>query len=540
MSVSSKKAICFYFQVHQPFRLKRYRFFDLGNDHYYYDDYLNESIMRKVAEKCYLPANAIILDLIQKNKGKFKVTFSLSGLVINQFRLYSPEVLDSFRKLAETGMVEFLAETNSHSLASLKSRTEFERQVLDHKAMLKEFLGYEATSFRNTELIYSDTIGSWIADMGFKSIMTEGAKHVLGWKSPNYLYCNSVNPRLKVLLRNFVLSDDIAFRFSNKEWSAWPLTADKYASWINKLAPKSELLNIFLDYETFGEHNWKESGIFDFLQHMPGAILKKTPFKFMTPTEIADSLQPVSAINIPSPISWADEERDITAWHGNELQVAALDKLYSLAGKVNKCDDKQIRKDWEYLQSSDHFYYMATKFFSDGAVHAYFNPYETPYDAFMNYMNVLSDFEIRLRKFFPDTAEQDQIFKLGSQVIERDMIIEKQADEIAKLNKKLSKIKPGAKSAVKKVTSALKKVLTVSLPAEVSETPVNVSKKTLLKASKPKASKQKAAKPVAAKPKTTKPVTASVGKKKAGTTVKKKPVKKTVKNKVVSKAKKGK
>ena len=454
MSISSKKAICLYFQVHQPFRLKRYRFFDIGHDHYYYDDFSNESIMRKVAEKCYLPANQVILELIQKHKGKFKVTFSLSGLAISQFRLYAPEVLDSFRKLAETGMVEFLSETNSHSLVSLRSRSEFERQVANHKEMLKEFLGVEPTSFRNTELIYSDTIGTWVADMGFKSMLTEGAKQILGWKSPNFLYCNSLNPRLKVLLRNFVLSDDIAFRFSNRNWSAWPLTADKYASWINKLAPKSELINIFLDYETFGEHNWKETGIFDFLAHMPGAILKKTPFKFMTPTEIAETLLPVSAISIPYPISWADEERDITAWLGNELQVAALDKLYSLAGKVNKCEDLLIKKDWAYLQSSDHFYYMATKFFSDGAVHAYFNPYETPYDAFMNYMNVLSDFEIRLKKLFPDTAEQDQIFKLGTQLIERDMIIEKQVNEIEKLTKKVRKIKPVVRPAVQKVSKA--------------------------------------------------------------------------------------
>jgi len=454
MSSSGKKAICLYFQVHQPFRLKRYRFFDLGHDHYYYDDFSNESIMRKVAEKCYLPANKIIMELIEKHKGKFKVTFSLSGLAISQFRLYAPEVLESFRKLAETGMVEFLAETNSHSLVSLRSRSEFERQVANHREMLREFLGVEATSFRNTELIYSDTIGSWVADMGFKSMLTEGAKHVLGWKSPNFLYCNAINPRLKVLLRNFVLSDDIAFRFSNRDWNAWPLTADKYASWINKLAPKSELINIFLDYETFGEHNWKETGIFDFLSHMPGAVLKKTPFKFMTPTEIADSIQPVSAIGIHSPISWADEERDITAWLGNEMQVAALDKLYSLAGKVNKCEDVLIKKDWEYLQSSDHFYYMATKFFSDGAVHAYFNPYDTPYDAFMNYMNVLSDFEIRLQKLFPDTAEQDQIFKLGTQVIEKDMLIEKQVNEIEKLNKKLLKINPKVKPEVKKLSKS--------------------------------------------------------------------------------------
>lgn len=474
MGVSNKKAICLYFQVHQPFRLKRYRFFDLGNDHYYYDDYSNEAILRKVADRCYLPANNIILDLIHRHKGKFKVTFSLTGLVINQFRLYAPEVLESFRKLAETGMVEFLAETNSHSLVSLKNQKEFEKQVNEHKEMLRKYLGVEATSFRNTELIYSDQIGSWIADMGFKATLTEGAKHVLGWKSPNFLYCNSINPRLKVLLRNFVLSDDIAFRFSNRNWSSWPLTADKYASWIGKMAPKSELVNIFMDYETFGEHNWKESGIFDFLQHMPGAILKKTPFKFMTPTEIADTMLPVSAISIPSPISWADEERDITAWQGNELQVAALDKLYSLALKVDRCDDEQIRKDWDYLQASDHFYYMATKFFSDGAVHAYFNPYDTPYDAFMNYMNVLSDFEIRLKKYFPDTHEQDQIFRLGSELIEKDIIIARQEAEISKLNKKLSKLAPAKKTAKKSIKKRATEAKASEKKESVDETGNNV------------------------------------------------------------------
>jgi alpha-amylase len=447
MSVTANKAICFYFQVHQPFRLKRYRFFDLGHDHYYYDDYSNESILRKVADKCYLPANKIILDLIQKHKGKFRITFSLSGIVLNQFRLYAPEVLDSFRQLAESGMVEFLAETDSHSLSSLKSKELFEEQVNIHREMMRTFLGVETMSFRNTELIYSDQIGSWVADMGFKSMLTEGAKHILGWKSPNYLYCNVINPRLKVLLRNFVLSDDIAFRFSNRQWSAWPLTADKYATWIAKLANKSELINIFVDYETFGEHNWKETGIFDFLQHLPGAILKKTPFKFMTPSEVADNLQPVSAISVSSPISWADEERDITAWQGNELQVAALDKLYTLFEKVKRCQDGQIKRDWEYLQSSDHLYYMATKFFSDGAVHAYFNPYETPYDAFMNYMNVLSDFEIRLNRCCPDSNEQMIIANLENIIREKEKIIEQQAAEIQRLTKKGVKIKsPGRPS----------------------------------------------------------------------------------------------
>ncbi len=449
MSSVQKKVICLYFEVHQPFRLKRYRFFDLGKDHYYYDDFANESIMRKVAEKCYLPANNLIMELITKHKGKFKVAFSLSGIVIDQFRLYAPEVLDSFRKLAETGLVEFLGETDAHSLSSLKDRKEFVRQVSTHKELIKEFLGVEPTTFRNTELIYSDQIGSWIADMGFKAMLTEGAKHVLGWKSPNYLYCNALNPRLKILLRNFVLSDDIAFRFSNRSWNEWPLTADKYTAWLNKIAPKSELINIFIDYETFGEHNWKETGIFDFMSHLPGTVLKKTQYKFMTPSEVADNLQPVSAISVPFPISWADEERDITAWLGNELQNAAFEKLYSLADKVNNCEYEMLKKDWIYLQTSDHFYYMCTKFFSDGAVHAYFNPYETPYDAFMNYMNILSDFEIRINRMCPATEEQIEILKLDSQIKAKDEIITNQTNEIALINKKLAKIKPKAKTVVK-------------------------------------------------------------------------------------------
>ncbi len=504
MNAAGKKAICFYFQVHQPFRLKRYRFFDLGHDHYYYDDFSNESIMRKVAGKCYIPANKIIMDLIQKHKGKFKISFSLSGIVINQFRLYAPEVLESFRQLADTGMVEFLAETDSHSLASLKSRSQFEDQVEIHRAMVKQYLGVEPTSFRNTELIYSDLIGSWVADMGFKSMLTEGAKHVLGWKSPNYLYCNAINPRLKVLLRNFVLSDDIAFRFSNKSWSAWPLTADKYATWLCKLAPKSELVNIFIDYETFGEHNWRETGIFDFLQHLPGAILKKTPFKFMTPSEIADNLQPVSAISVPSPISWADEERDITAWTGNELQVAALDKLYELTDKVNKCSDQQVKKDWEYLQSSDHFYYMATKFFSDGVVHAYFNPYETPYDAFMNYMNVLSDFEITLKKLAPDSDEQKRITELDAQLKEKDELIKQQAAEIELLKKKTAKTKTRERAAaVKEAGTSLKELAQKLIAGNTTGTTTKrpaVKRKTAT-ARKPAAKKTSAKKTI--KPKRT-------------------------------------
>jgi len=436
MSTPQKKAICLYFQVHQPFRLRRYRFFEMGHEHYYYDDFMNESILRKIASNCYLPANRILLDLIRKHKGKFKVTFSLTGIVIDQFRLYAPEVLASFRELAETGCVEFLAETNSHSLASLMSRERYELQVSVHREKMIQYIGYEPTSIRNTELIYSDVIGSWMAEMGYKAVVTEGAKHILGWKSPNFLYCNAINPRLKVLLRNYTLSDDIAFRFSNRNWSSYPLTADKYASWVKGLASTSEIVNIFMDYETFGEHQKKETGIFDFLKHMPDAIIKKTPFNFMTVSEIADFYQPVSLLHVPSPISWADEERDLTAWMGNELQTAAVTKLYSLADRVGKCNSDQLQRDWVYLQSSDHFYYMSTKFFSDGAVHAYFNPYENPYQAFMNYMNVLSDFEIRLNTICPVNDHDEKINSLTHTLETKNQLILELQDKLAKLERR--------------------------------------------------------------------------------------------------------
>jgi alpha-amylase len=397
---------------------------------------MNESILRRIASNCYLPTNNLLLDLIRKHKGKFKVTFSLTGIVIDQFRLYAPEVLASFRELAETGCVEFLAETDSHSLASLMNRERFELQVKVHGEKMVEHIGYQPTSIRNTELIYSDEIGNWMADMGYKAVVTEGAKHILGWKSPNFVYCNAINPRLKVLLRNYTLSDDIAFRFSNSAWSSYPLTADKYASWIKGLAPSSEVVNIFMDYETFGEHQKKETGIFDFLKHMPDAIIKKTPFKFMTVSEVADNYQPVSLLHVPSPISWADEERDLTAWMGNELQTAAVTKLYSMAERVAGCSSEQLQRDWVYLQSSDHFYYMSTKFFSDGAVHAYFNPYENPYQAFMNYMNILSDFEIRLKTLCPLDYHDEEVNRLSETIQSKDHVISELQEKLTKLEKK--------------------------------------------------------------------------------------------------------
>lgn len=445
------RTICLYFQVHQPFRFRRYRFFDIGNDHYYYDDYSNESILNKVAQKCYLPTNELMLDLIQKHEGKFKVSYSISGIAMEQFRLYAPEVLESFRKLADTGQVEFLSETFAHSLSSLKGRQEFERQVKAHKTLTKEYFGQVPKVFRNTELIYSDEIGAMVASMGYKAMLTEGAKHVLGWKSPNYLYCNAINPKLKLLLKNFKLSDDIAFRFSNQGWDEYPLTAEKYVDWLNQTPEEEEVINLFMDYETFGEHQWKETGIFDFLAALPGAVLNNSPFSFSTPSEVVDNLQVVSAVQVPNPISWADEERDLTAWLGNEMQNEAFNKLYSLTDKVNSLDDAAIKQDFDYLQVSDHFYYMSTKFFSDGEVHSYFNPYDTPYDAFINYMNVLSDFEIRVNAAI-QTSDDDDVARLSK-------IIKEKEEQLEKLEKRLAvkKTSTPKKTAATKKTAAAKK-----------------------------------------------------------------------------------
>ena len=391
------RTICFYFQVHQPFRLKRYKFFDIGKEHNYYNDYENRSIMRKVADKCYLPTNQTFLDLINEYGSNFKIAYSISGVAIDQFEMYAPEVLESFQRLVHTGNVEILSETYSHSLSSLINKEEFEWQVNRHRDKIKSVFGVEPQVFRNTELIYSDQIGEYIADMGYEGMITEGAKHILGWKSPNYLYCNAINPKLNILLKNFKLSDDIAFRFSNRAWEEFPLTTEKFVSWLNGLDPKEETVNLFMDYETFGEHQWKETGIFEFLRALPRAVFKYSNFTFSTPSDVVKSIDPVGKIHVPYPISWADEERDLTAWLGNELQDEAFNNLYNLYEDVKKANSPDIWRDWLYLQTSDHFYYMCTKWFSDGDVHKYFNPYDSPYEAFVNYMNVLSDFIIRLK-----------------------------------------------------------------------------------------------------------------------------------------------
>ena len=388
-----EKSLCLYFQVHQPDRLRLYRFFDIGNDSQYFDEFANRTILKRIAQRCYLPMNELIYELIQKHGKNFKVAFSISGAALEQFEQYAPEVLESFKKLASTKCVEFLAETYSHSLASLKSAKEFKNQVKEHSAAIKKHFGVKPKTFRNTELIYSDTIGEAVAEMGYTTMLTEGAKHILGWKSPNFLYTNAINPKLKLLLKNFNLSDDIAFRFAANN-----VTSEGYAIWLAESAKEADIINLFMDYETFGEHQSASTGIFEFMRALPDAVLANTELKFCTPAEAAVKHQPVAPLHVPYAISWADEERDTSAWLGNELQNEAFEKLYSLEKGVMAAKDEQLLADFRKLQESDHFYYMCTKFFSDGAVHKYFNPYDTPYEAFINYMNVLSDFALRVEK----------------------------------------------------------------------------------------------------------------------------------------------
>ena len=386
------------FQVHQPYRLRTYRFFNIGHDHQYYDDFQNRMIIRRVAERSYLPANKLMMDLIREYGSSFKVSFSISGPAMEQLLQYAPEVIHGFQELAATGCVEFTGETYAHSLASLGSRDEFIRQVIKHRDRIKDLFGQHTSTFRNTELIFNDKIAREVAELGFSSMLTEGAKHVLGWKSPNFLYCSAANPKLKLLLRNFRLSDDIIFRFSNRAWSEWPITAEKFVDWLKKFPANEEVVNLFLNYETLGEQQWKETGIFDFFNKLPKQLFTHSNYHFATPLELCNALQPVAPVSVLFPISWADEEKDLTAWLGNELQDEAFGKLYEIEKLIQHTMLPDLWRDWERLQTSDHFYYMCTKWFSDGEVHKYFNPYASPYEAFINYMNVLSDFFIRLEE----------------------------------------------------------------------------------------------------------------------------------------------
>jgi alpha-amylase len=384
-------SVCFYFQVHQPFRLKDYNFSAIGEDHSYEYEEKNVRLLNRIADSCYLPTNKLIQKLIKKHKGKFKVTFSISGCAIDQFALYRPDVLLSFKELAKTGAVEFLTETYYHSLSFLYSGKEFERQVNKHREKISLLFGQKSTIFRNTELIYSNELAQMIGKMGFEGVICEGVDRLLGGRNRSLLYRAKNMQSIKCLLKHYVLSDDIAFRFSDPSWSEYPLSAEKFVQWVKNIGHGA--VNLFLDYETFGEHHRKESGIFEFLEAIPALVLANKNITFHTPSELLKQIPIADDYDVPEPVSWADEARDLSAWLENNMQQEAVKKIYSLEEKVLNKNDDRLLDTWGRLQTSDHFYYMSTKYQNDGKVHAYFSPYNSPFDAYINYMNVVSDFE---------------------------------------------------------------------------------------------------------------------------------------------------
>jgi alpha-amylase len=387
-------SVVFYFQVHQPFRLRRYTIFD--SDFNYFDDTRNRQICRKVADKCYLPTNAVMLDLVRKHQGRFRVSYSLTGTILEQFRRWVPEAMKSFEELAATGCVDFITETHYHSLAFLYNRSEFIAQTMKHRKLMQDLFGQTPRIFRNTELTYNNDVAKVVEDMGFDAILTEGADHILGYRSPNFVYNPPNCGNLRMLMKNYRLSDDIAFRFGNRGWAEWPMTADKFAKWVDQINGNGYVCNLFMDYETFGEHQWADTGIFEFLRALPGAVMANGKNDFLTVSQAVDRYPSVGEVDVPHMISWADTERDLSAWLGNSMQSNALHDVYALADEVSASGDEKLIDDWRKLQTSDHFYYMCTKWFADGDVHKYFNPYDSPYDAYINYMNILDNVRGRI------------------------------------------------------------------------------------------------------------------------------------------------
>lgn len=393
------RAIVLYLHVHQPFRIRHYTVFDSGARHDYFnaayeDDTSNERILKKVAEKSYIPTNRHLLRLLQENPG-FKLSLSITGTVIEQLEQWSPEALQSFKDLVATGRVEILAETYHHTLAFFYSRSEFEMQVEMHRNKIQEVFGQSPRVFRNTELAYNNDLAYWADHAGYKGVLAEGWDPVLDWRSPNYVYQPAYTDNIRLLMKNYKLSDDIAFRFGDSKWAEYPLTADKFSHWLSE-DPDGTNFNLFMDYETFGEHQWHESGIFGFLEHLPKEWLKGQDHSFMTVSEVIDAFESVGQVDMPQTVTWADTERDLSAWLGNSMQSSAIESLYALQQQILDTDDLALIDDWRRLQTSDHFYYMCTKWFNDGDIHAYFSPYATPYEGYMNFMNAYRDLQFRL------------------------------------------------------------------------------------------------------------------------------------------------
>jgi alpha-amylase len=405
--------VCPYFHVHQPYRIKRYRIFDIGNDTEYFNDSSetdlnNRRIIDKVANKSYRPTNAILQELLDTHP-EFRFALSFSGTVLDQFEAYAPDVLASFQKLVASGRVEILADTYHHSLAFFYSVPEFERQVLQHRKRIQELFGVTPRVFRNTELSYRNDLAKWCEDNGYLGIMAEGWGKYLGWRSPNFLYQPPGCSKIKVLLKNYKLSDDVAFRFGNQGWESWPLSAETYADWIHSHHGSGQTINLFMDYETFGEHQWEDTGIFNFLRALPGVLTRHPDTSFKTPSETVLSYDSVGEIDVPDVLTWADTDRDLTAWTGNDIQRDAINTIYAMESQVMATKNEQLIETWRKLQTSDHFYYMCTKWSADGDVHAYFSPYQSPYDAYIAFMNALSDLQLRVSHAVTKEEEKEKV-----------------------------------------------------------------------------------------------------------------------------------
>ena len=449
------KTICLYFEIHQNIHLKRYRFFDIGTDHYYYDDYENERSITETAERSYIPALNALIQMAKENPGFFKVAISMSGCAVEQLENHAPVVIELLQELNETGCVEFLAEPYSHGLSSLANEEAFKEETLRMSQKVKELFGQTPKVFRNSSLIYSDDIGGVVASMGFKGILTEGAKHILGWKSPHFVYHCAQNHDLKLLLRDYKLSDDISLRFNNSTWSEYPLFADTYMNWIASMPEEEQVINIFMELCALGMFQPLSSNILEFLKALP-ACAKERNITFSTPSEIIANYPSVDALEVTYPLSWVDEERDVSCWLGNGMQREAFNKLYSVADRVRICNDRRIKLDWDYLQASNNFRFMTTK---PSSWNMYRGIYDSPYDAFTNYMNILGDFINRVNSMYPSEIENEELNALLTTIRNQGEEIEIKNKEIERLNTRLKKLqsqkteKPAKKTAVRKTTT---------------------------------------------------------------------------------------
>ncbi|MDY5090395.1 MAG: glycoside hydrolase family 57 protein [Prevotella sp.] len=470
------KTICLYFEIHQNIQLKRYRFFDIGTDHYYYDDYENARIISDVAERSYMPALTALLDMIKQNGKYFKVAFSLSGVGMEQLEMHAPQVIEMLQKLNETGCVEFLAEPYSHGLASLVNEDSFAAEVKRQCAKMKEYFGQEPKVLRNSSLIYSDDIGLQASQLGFKGMLTEGAKHVLGWKSPHYVYNCALAPNLKLLLRDVVLSDDISLRFSNKEWSGYPLFADNYIDRIASLPEEEKVVNVFMELSALGIAQSLSSNILDFIKALP-VCAKAKDINFATPSEVCDQFDSVSGLDVPDTLSWTDEERDVSSWLGNPMQREAFNKLYGVADRVRIANDPRINQDWDYLQASNNFRFMTTKPSNVGVDRGI---YSSPFDAFTNYMNILGDFISRVKSLYPEEIDNEELNSLLTTIKNQDEEIEQKSKEIIRLQTKIEKIEVEESKLREKLDKAAEKKASAKVkeaPAKAKETKKPVATK---------------------------------------------------------------